>query len=129
VQSNQAIRRVAPVGARMPLAVGASSKVLVAFGEPAVVSEMLLDPDWPPSLDRDLFVQQLHETKRLGYATSVEEREPGAAAISAPIMNRAGRLVAALAVSGPSNRLTLERMQEQARLIVEAAKRMGTMMK
>jgi DNA-binding IclR family transcriptional regulator len=129
VQSNQAIRRVAPVGARMPLAVGASSKVLVAFGEPAVVSDMLLDPDWPLSLDRDLFVQQLHETKRLGYATSVEEREPGAAAIAAPVMNRAGRLVAALAVSGPSNRLTLEKMQEQAPLIMEAAKRMGTMVK
>ncbi|MFC0215581.1 IclR family transcriptional regulator [Paenibacillus chartarius] len=129
VQSNQAIRRVAPVGVRMPLYVGASSKVLVAFGEPAVVSDMLLDPDWPASLDRDLFVQQLQETKRLGYATSVEEREPGAAAVSAPIVNRAGRLIAALAVSGPSNRLTLETMQEQAPLIMEAAKRMGTMMK
>ncbi|TGU71893.1 MarR family transcriptional regulator, partial [Mesorhizobium sp. M00.F.Ca.ET.186.01.1.1] len=30
VQSRQPIRRVAPIGARMPLAVGASSKVLVA---------------------------------------------------------------------------------------------------
>jgi DNA-binding IclR family transcriptional regulator len=36
VQSNHAIRRVAPVGARMPLHVGASSKVLVAFPDPAV---------------------------------------------------------------------------------------------
>jgi IclR family KDG regulon transcriptional repressor len=129
VQSNQEIRRVAPIGARLPLYVGASSKVLVAFGEPAVVSDMLLDPDWPANLDRDLFVQQLQETKRLGYATSVEEREPGAAAVSVPILNRAGRLVAALAVSGPSNRLTLEKMQEQAPLLMEAAKRMGTMVK
>lgn len=129
VQSNQAIRRVAPVGARMPLYVGASSKVLVAFSEPTVLSEVLLDPEWPASFDRDSFVQQLQETKRLGYATSVEEREPGAAAVSVPILNRAGRLVAALAVSGPSNRLTLEKMQEQAPLLMEAAKRMGTMAK
>jgi DNA-binding IclR family transcriptional regulator len=129
VQSNQAIRRVAPVGARLPLYVGASSKVLVAFAEPTVLSEVLLDPDWPAGLDRDAFVQQLQETKKLGYATSVEEREPGAAAVSAPIFNRAGRLVAALAVSGPSNRLTLEEMQKQAPLIMEAAKRMGTMLR
>ncbi len=129
VQSNHGIRRVAPVGARMPLYVGASSKVLVAFAEPAVLEQLLASADWPSGLERDAFRQQLGETRRLGYATSVEEREPGAAAVSAPILARGGRLAAALAVSGPANRLTLEKMQEHAPLITEAARRMGTMLK
>ncbi|TDF97289.1 IclR family transcriptional regulator [Paenibacillus piri] len=127
VQSNQAIRRVAPIGARMPLYVGASSKILVAFAEQAV-QEALMGPDWPTGLDRSAFLQQLAEAKTLGYATSVEEREPGAAAVAVPIMNGAHRLVAALAVSGPSNRLTLEKMKEHAPILMEAARRMGKML-
>ncbi|RTE09163.1 IclR family transcriptional regulator [Paenibacillus whitsoniae] len=129
VQSNHAIRRVAPVGARMPLYVGASSKVLVAFAEPALQERLLASPDWPVGLDKAAFLQQLGETRRAGYATSVEEREPGAAAVSTPILDRGGRLVAALAVSGPANRLTLDEMLKQAPAIMEAARRMGTMLR
>ncbi|MGG1552853.1 IclR family transcriptional regulator [Paenibacillus ferrarius] len=129
VQSNHAIRRVAPVGARMPLYVGASSKVLVAFAEPALQERLLASPDWPGGLDKAAFLQQLGETRRAGYATSVEEREPGAAAVSTPILDRGGRLVAALAVSGPANRLTLDEMLKQAPAIMEAARRMGTMLR
>ncbi|MFS0840479.1 IclR family transcriptional regulator [Paenibacillus sp. 1P03SA] len=128
VQSNHAIRRVAPVGARMPLFVGASSKVLLAFGEAEVQEQAMLEAELAGIL-REPFLQQLHETRKAGYATSVEEREPGAAALAAPVFNRAGKLVAALAVSGPSNRLTLEAMLEQAPVVMEAARRMGTMLR
>ncbi|MEJ8543939.1 IclR family transcriptional regulator [Brevibacillus borstelensis] len=129
VQSNQAIRRVAPVGARMPLSVGASSKVLVAYAEPAVREEALNDPLWPESIDREAYLEQLEQIRRQGFATSVEERELGAAAVAAPIFNRNNKLVAALAVSGPSNRLTPERMMEIAKPIMESAYRMGKMLK
>lgn len=129
VQSNQEIRRVAPIGARLPLYVGASSKVLVAFADPAEQEQILSDPSWPAAVDPDLYRKQLEEVVALGYATSVEEREPGAAAVAAPILNRAGRLIAALAVSGPSNRLTLETMMQIAPALVEAARRMGKMVR
>jgi IclR family KDG regulon transcriptional repressor len=125
VQSNQAIRRVAPVGARMPLYVGASSKVLLAFAEEAVQERVLL----AAGLEREAFQSMLNETRRLGYATSIEEREPGAAALSAPIFSRAGKLAASLAVSGPANRLTQEKMLEHVTLIIETAHRMGTMLR
>ena len=119
VQSSQAVRRVAPVGARMPLYVGASSKVLLAFEEAHKREELLMGISWPDSFDKEQFREQLEEIRRLGYATSVEEREQGAAAVSAPIFTRAGRLVAALSVSGPANRLTLHKMREQAPSIIE----------
>ncbi|WP_426451022.1 IclR family transcriptional regulator [Paenibacillus sp. S-38] len=129
VQSNQAIRRVAPIGARLPLYVGASSKVLVAFAESSEQQALLADPAWPPSADPAAYEQQLAEVRSLGYATSVEEREPGAAAVSVPIFDRAGKLAAALAVSGPSNRLTVELMKEHAPLLMDAARRMGKMLR
>lgn len=128
VQSEQAIRRVAPVGARLPLTVGASSKVLLAFADSDVRSEVMDDPSWPDALDRVEFVRQLDKIRAAGYAISFEEREPGAAAVSAPIFGRTGKLVAALAVSGPSNRLTPDVMHRHAPAIMEAARRMGKLL-
>lgn len=129
VQSNQAIRRVAPIGARLPLNVGASSKVLIAFAESEVQKQVLEALEWSGAAEKQSFVRQMTEISRVGYATSVEEREPGAAAVSAPIFNRGHKLVAALAVSGPSNRFTVEKMKEHAAQIIEAASRMGKMLK
>ncbi|WP_127571734.1 IclR family transcriptional regulator [Paenibacillus xylaniclasticus] len=129
VQSNQAVRRVATVGARLPLYVGASSKVLIAFADEAD-RELIwkeLESIQPAVFNRYMFECLMTEIRRNGYATSIEEREPGAAAVSAPIFDRHGRLVAALSVSGPSSRLTLERLREIAPTVIEAAGRMGTM--
>lgn len=129
VQSNEPIRRVARVGARLPLVVGASSKVLIAFADEAVRSSIIHGAEWPADLKNEDYLQQLEDIRRMGYATSIEEREPGAAAVAAPIFNHAGELVAALSVSGPSSRLTARIMKDQAQLIIAAAQRMGKMVK
>jgi IclR family transcriptional regulator, KDG regulon repressor len=128
VQSNQAVRRVANVGARLPLYVGASSKVLLAFGDEATRRLVMEDEEWPASMNRAQYVAKLEGIRTAGYATSIEEREAGAAAVSAPIFNRSGKLAAALSVSGPSGRLTEEMMRAHAPTIIEAAKRMGMML-
>ncbi|GIQ69188.1 IclR family transcriptional regulator [Xylanibacillus composti] len=129
VQSSQAIRRVAPVGVRLPLYVGASSKVLVAYADAVDRESLFNSPTWPQSIDRNAYERQLLDIRASGFATSVEEREQGAAAVAAPILNRSGRLVAALSVSGPANRLTVDKMKEHAEVIKEAAVRMGKMVK
>lgn len=129
VQSNQPIRRVAPVGARLPLFAGASSKVLIAYADAAVQDSILDSPGWPPSVDREQYRQQLQETVAQGYATSFEERETGVAALSSPIFDRAGGLAAALSVSGPASRLTVDTMRDYAPIMMEAARRMSTMIR
>ncbi len=129
VESRQTIRRVAPIGARMPLAVGASSKVLVAYASPETREAILNDPSWPESVDREQYRRQLEEIRRKGYATSMEEREAGASAVAAPVLNRSGEIIAALAVSGPVGRLTQEKMESFAPRIREAARRMGKRVK
>ncbi|MCI1694399.1 IclR family transcriptional regulator [Aneurinibacillus aneurinilyticus] len=129
VESNETIRRVAPIGAHLPLSVGASSKVLVAYAPPEIQKEILSDPSWPSFVDKQMYMEQLEEIRRHGYATSSEEREQGAAAVAVPLFNRRGHLVAALSVSGPSNRLTLERMKDNLPYVMVAAKRMGSMLK
>lgn len=129
VQSRHEIRRVAPVGARLPMYAGASSKVLLAFEEEAERERIMNSPEWPASIDRRTFLRQLEDIRAQGYATSVEEREAGAAAVAAPIFTGTGRLAAAVGVSGPSNRLDLKTMREIVPLLKEAARRMGKMLK
>jgi len=127
VQSQQAIRRVAPVGARLPLYVGASSKILAAYAGSEFEEDWRANGVWPDGFDIGMFLSQLADIRRQGYATSIEEREQGAAAVAAPILNREGGLVAALSVSGPASRLTAVKMKEHAAMIMEAAARMGKM--
>jgi DNA-binding IclR family transcriptional regulator len=127
VESRQAIRRVAPIGARMPLAVGASSKVLMAYADEEVRQEVLAAPDWPKNVDREKYLRQLERIREDGYAISVEEREAGTAAVAVPVFSRRGRLVAALAVSGPVSRMNIEKMTQFVPRMKEAAAQMGKM--
>lgn len=127
VQSQQAIRRVAQIGARLPLSVGASSKVLAAYAPPEVQRALLEGAEWPVTVDRNVYVEQLKEVTRSGYATSLEEREPGAAAVAVPIVGRSGTVVAALSLSGPVSRLSQETLIDYAPVLSEAAGEMGMM--
>ncbi|WP_151737964.1 IclR family transcriptional regulator ['Paenibacillus yunnanensis' Narsing Rao et al. 2020] len=129
VQSHQAIRRVAQIGARLPLSVGASSKVLAAYAPQEVQLRLLADPEWPESVDRSSYMEQLKEITRRGYATSFEEREPGAAAVAVPIVGRSGNVAAALSLSGPVSRLSRETLEEYAGVLREYATEMGLMLR
>lgn len=129
VQSNEPVRRVAPVGARFPLYAGASSKVLIAYASQEDQQEIWQHPTWQlrDQLTMDTYQSELCEVLEQGYAVSFEERESGVAAVSVPIFDREGHIIAALAVSGPSGRLTLDRMREYAPIMQSAAKRMSMM--
>lgn len=129
VESNQAIRRVAPVGVRMPLSVGASSKILIAFEPPSVREDILEQLEKKYQINIDEFRKITDEVHRKGYATSFEEREIGAVAISCPVFSRSGQLLVALSVSGPVNRLTPQKLEEIVPLAIESAKKMGKLLK
>lgn len=124
VESHQAIRRVAPLGARMHLSVGASSKVLMAFESQELLQKVLQDPNWIESVDRERYIKELTQVKKVGYAISIEEREAGTAAVSVPIFRRDGTIWGALAVSGPISRMNIERMKEMVPYLRNTAKRM-----
>jgi IclR family KDG regulon transcriptional repressor len=63
----------------------------------------------------------LEATRQRGYGLDDEEFEVGIRAISAPIRNVDGNVIAAMSMLGPSNRLTPERILEIAEALVETA--------
>lgn len=60
-----------------------------------------------------------------GLATSVGERESGVASVSAPIVDRSGRVVAAISVSGPTERMTSSPADHFGSLVLAAAAAVG----
>jgi DNA-binding IclR family transcriptional regulator len=61
------------------------------------------------------------DVRARGYATSVDELEVGLTAMAAPVLGVDGTAHAALSISGPTARLTSERIAELAPLLVEEA--------
>ncbi|MHB9144252.1 MAG: IclR family transcriptional regulator [Symbiobacteriia bacterium] len=121
----QEVRRVVQLGQRMPLYVGAASKILLAYAPDDIRSKVLDSENLPESLQRKVLEKQLAQVKLQGYASSIGEREEGAAAVAAPVLDRYGQAVAALAVSGPAQRFDEGSMEHCAILVRLAAERIA----
>lgn len=91
------LRDTVPVGARLPMTVGSGAKVLAAWADPAIQRAVLAEARFSE--------HTLLEVRRRGWAQSVAERESGVASVSAPVRNGDGRVVAAVSVSGPVERI------------------------
>ena len=125
VRRNHALTIAAAVGQRMPAYCTASGRVFLAHLPAAELDAMLNRPllrctektnTSPVELRRELEV-----IRRQGYAVDDEEYEDGIRAVAAPIRDRGGQVVAVLAMPGPANRLTPERVPEIATALQEAA--------
>jgi DNA-binding IclR family transcriptional regulator len=92
-----------------------------------VLKELLESSEWPDYVEKSVYKDQLNEIIRLGYATSFEERESGAAAVAVPVTGRSGNVIAALSLSGPVSRLSRDTLVEYAAILKEAASEMGMM--
>jgi IclR family acetate operon transcriptional repressor len=118
VESPQRVKLSAAIGQRLPAFATASGKALLAHLPEAAVRRVL-SRGTPRTTDRaiyapDKFMDELRRSRERGFALDVEELEYGINAVAAPILDSAGRPVAAVAVAGPSFRLTPERMAEIA---------------
>jgi DNA-binding IclR family transcriptional regulator len=70
----------------------------------------------------------LSGVRRRGWAQSVAEREPGVASVSAPVRGPGGRVVAAVSVSGPIERLSRQPGRMHAQIVVAAGAKLSEVM-
>lgn len=114
------------VGQLTPLHATSSGKILLAHlpskDRAALLSAAGLKKVTPRTITaRTKLEKNLAEARERGYAWALEELELGLHAIAAPIRNREGEVVAAVSASGPSYRLTEERLHELAPILVKGA--------
>ncbi|HZZ45421.1 MAG TPA: IclR family transcriptional regulator [Pseudonocardia sp.] len=123
-ESRHPIIRLFVVGMVMPLHAGSAGKVLLAW-DPAARQDAVeygLSRFTPETVvDIDALTTQLADVRRAGYAASFEERDIGAASISAPVFGLGGEIVGALGIGAPTQRLTRDGLPRLAPLVVAAA--------
>lgn len=117
------------IGSRWPAHTTSTGKALLAClpaaEREAFVQRPLAQITPHTIANPELLRGELAHIGEQGYATAVEELEPGFAAVGAPVRNHDGRAVAALSLNGPTARLTPERLVELAPLVIAAAERVS----
>jgi DNA-binding IclR family transcriptional regulator len=98
------------VGRRVPYDTTAVGKVLMAFGGHP---------------EQEALADQLATVRRTGYAVAIDELELGLAGIAAPVVAAGGQAFAALSISGPTLRLTAERIADLHPKLIDEAQALG----
>ena len=119
VEARHELRPFIQLGRPLPLRAGAAGKLLLAFADDETQRLELRPARSGAASSRtrpgaDL-ADQLERIRTERWATSVGERENGVAAAATPIVDSRDRVVAALCISGPTTRLSPERLARAAR--------------
>jgi DNA-binding IclR family transcriptional regulator len=105
------------VGRRVPHHASALGKVFLAFGPIALPPGPLARLAPRTIVDPQALARELATVRARGYATAVDELEPGLWAVAAPVRGATGTVVAALSVSGPTVRLREGLLDDLGRLL------------
>jgi len=120
VQSQLTVRSVAEVGRVSVAHATAAGKVFLAHGG--------APPDGPlrafterTIVDRAVLEVEVATTRDRGWGQALGEREEDLNAVAAPVLNRAGQLVAILGVQGPAMRFSPRAMRTAVEQLTEKA--------
>lgn len=115
------LRDSIPVGAALTMSAGSAAQVLLAWEEPERLHRGLHGAKFTATV--------LSGVRRRGWAQSIGEREAGVASVSAPVRGPSGRVVAAVSISGPAERMTRQPGRLHAAAVVSAANRLSDVMR
>ena len=111
------LRDSIPVGATLSMKAGSAAHVLLAWEEPDRMHRGLYNASFSATM--------LAQVRRRGWAQSVGEREAGVASVSAPVRGPSGRVLAAISVSGPIERMGRQPGRQHGPSVVAAANRLS----
>ena len=130
LESGQAIGTRAHIGDLKPAWCTAEGRVLLAFAPSAVVAEALSDGlvarTAKTLTDRAALMAALDEVRLAGYAIDDEESEVGMRCIAAPVRDISGKVVAAVGLAGPTQRLTKKDLRAMAPDVVSTGHAVST---
>ncbi len=124
------LRDTVPVGAALPMTAGSAAQVLLAWEEGERMHRGLRGAKFTATT--------LAGVRRRGWAASAAEREAGVASVSAPVRGAGGaagsgggggRVLAAISVSGPIERLTRSPGRLHAAAVVAAGEKISELLR
>jgi len=121
VESVQPLRFDQPAGSRISLHCSSMGKSLMAFGD-RDLGDLKLDAITPLTItSKKKLKSELDQVQERGFALDCEESILGVSCVGAPVLDGDGRAVAAIAVQGPTVRMTPERQAHIGRRLTQAA--------
>jgi DNA-binding IclR family transcriptional regulator len=115
------LRDTVPVGAALSMTAGSAAQVLLAWEEGERIHRVLRGAKFTATM--------LASVRRRGWAASAAEREPGVASVSAPVRGAGGKVLAAVSVSGPIERLTRSPGRLHATAVVAAGEKISDLLR
>lgn len=124
--SSAAVVVRARIGQRRPLHATAMGKVLLAFGPDEWLLRLLKEPEIEAFTantitEKEDLQAHLRRIHRLGFAIDDEEMTQGIRCVAAPVLDYAGRAVAAISVTGPTFRVSRSDLDRLTAQVVSAA--------
>lgn len=133
VESSNDVRRVIKLGVNLPLYTGGSGKAILAYLmdeeiQKFIQEEKLVAFTTNTITDPERLLEDLRDIREKGYAIAIGERVPGATTIGAPIFNYTQKVVASITISGPSERITEQKIKTFSSFAKEAARKISTLL-
>ena len=117
------LRPTASPGARVPAIFTASGKCLLAFRQDAesIARRIIAAHPEAANIRLDTLLQELANIRTVGYAVSISGWRINVNSVAAAIHNREGVSIAAIGISGPSERMPADKIAEMAPALMNAA--------
>jgi len=126
-EPERSIRMISRVGASSPIHCTAVGKAILATMTRSRVEELLPELQLErftrrTMTSREALLKELERTSRRGYAVDDEEREEGVRCAGVAILDGHGEAVAAVSISGPSFRVTMQKIPQIAGKLMTCVK-------
>lgn len=126
-ESSKRLRTYSVIGVRGPLHCTAVGKAILAFLDDdqkiRLVNRLELVKFTPNTItERKVLLEDLELVRRRGYSVDDVEHEEGVRCVGAPVYDNKGRACASISISGPTQRITKERVEELAGRARETAR-------
>lgn len=130
VESHASIRAFFPPGALSPMHASGIGKALLANMPEDRLQRLLMAGEYERFTEHTLtdpvvLAADLGVIRTRGYSVDDEEKNIGMRCVAAPVRDWHGEVTSGISVSGPTSRVTPERVPELAALVVAAAEQLS----
>lgn len=127
VDSPETVRNFVSIGQRNPLHLGGSGKLLLAYlsthQQEICYQKISIDEETKKKLNKEL-----ETIRKKGYSITEEERIKGSFAISAPIYDFSGKVIAGLTIAGPIQRLSETHKNKLIQSLLTSSQKISTLL-
>ncbi len=133
IESKKRLRTYSVIGVRAPLYCTSVGKAIMAYFDTQTIDRIIKEKGLPKVTehtitDPELMMRELETIRNLGYAIDNMEHEEDLRCVGAPIFNNRNEAFSSISISGPASRITAEKVQQIAPMVMRAAREISMKM-